>query len=101
MQVSVEFSKGFSLARLLACTKWFASLVFSLVGLISFRPREKEAARKLFKSCRRLSASVLMFFKLRLNLALKTALLWVVVDRFGFVVGRCGWLWVVLGGSSF
>ena len=27
--------------------------------------------------------------------------LWVVVDCFGFVVDRCGWLWVVLGGSSF
>ena len=41
MQVSVEFSKGFSLARLLARTKWFASLVFSLVGLISFPERRK------------------------------------------------------------
>ena len=36
-----------------------------------------------------------MFFKLRLNLALKTALLWVVVVRFGFVVGRFGSFWVV------
>ena len=52
-----------------------------------------------------------MFFKLRLNLALKTALLWVVVGRcrslwivlgsLWVVVDRCGWLWVVLGGSSF
>ena len=38
-----------------------------------------------------------MFFKLRLNLALKTALLWVVVDHFGFVVDGCGWLWMVVG----
>ena len=36
-----------------------------------------------------------MFFKLRLNLALKTALLWVVVDHFGFVVDGCGSFWVV------
>ena len=36
-----------------------------------------------------------MFLKLRLNLALKTALLWVVGGRFGFVVGRFGSFWVV------
>ena len=52
-----------------------------------------------------------MFFKLRLNLALKTALLWVVVGRCGsfwvrcgslwIVVDGCGSFWVVLGGSSF
>ena len=41
MQVSVEFSKRFSLARLLARTKWFASLVFSPFGLISFPERRK------------------------------------------------------------
>ena len=39
-----------------------------------------------------------MFLKLRLNLALKTALLWVVVGRCGslwMVVGRFGSFWVV------
>ena len=39
-----------------------------------------------------------MFFKLRLNLPLKTALLWVVVGRCGsfwVVVDRCGSFWVV------
>ena len=57
MQVSVEFSKGFSLARLLARRKWFASLVFCLVGLISFPERRKprENYSKAAADCRQAS----------------------------------------------
>ena len=57
MQVSVEFIKGFSLARLLARTKWFPSLVFSLVGLISFPERRKprENYSKVAADCREAS----------------------------------------------